>query len=158
MIDDQLNAEFGRGSTPIDIAVLENPSSNIVTPNTASQLSIPSNQIDTHPEHITDRSHRSYVVISRNGRENLNQSRRRISSQASAQSIPSTQIASSAESHQETSSVTAESSDSEDSEERTNRDSENNEAHCGSTTSTRTTVTSNATSTARPIQRNTRQT
>lgn len=44
MIDDQLNAEFG-GRALTDLAVLENPSNNVVTPNTASQLPVPPNQI-----------------------------------------------------------------------------------------------------------------
>lgn len=44
MIDDQLNAEFG-GSAPTDLAIFGNPSSNVVTSNTISQLPGSSNQI-----------------------------------------------------------------------------------------------------------------
>ncbi|VDK72127.1 unnamed protein product [Onchocerca ochengi] len=154
MIDDQLNTEFG-GSAPTNLAVLGNLSNNVVTPNTASQLALPSNEIDNHSERTTDRSRRSYVIISRRGRGNLNQSRR-ISSQASAQSIPLTQPLPPTELHQEAS-VTAESPDSEDSEELSDRDSGNNETdHFGSTTSMMT-ATTNTTSTARPAERNTRR-
>uniref|UniRef100_A0A8R1Y549 F-box domain-containing protein n=1 Tax=Onchocerca volvulus TaxID=6282 RepID=A0A8R1Y549_ONCVO len=154
MIDDQLNTEFD-GSAPTNLAVLGNLSNNVVTPNTASQLALPSNEIDNHSERTTDRSRRSYVIISRRGRGNLNQSRR-ISSQASAQSIALTQPLPPTELHQEAS-VTAESPDSEDSEELSDRDSGNNETdHFGSTTSMMT-ATTNTTSTARPAERNTRR-
>lgn len=44
MIDDQLNTEFD-GSAPTNLAVLGNLSNNVVTPNTASQLALPSNEI-----------------------------------------------------------------------------------------------------------------
>lgn len=43
MITDQLNAEFG-GSAPTDLAIFQNPSNSVVTPNTASRLPGPSNQ------------------------------------------------------------------------------------------------------------------
>ncbi|VDO26490.1 unnamed protein product, partial [Brugia timori] len=89
MIDDQLNAEFG-GRALTDLAVLENPSNNVVTPNTASQLPVPPNQIGSHSERSTDRSRRSYVVISRGGRGNLRQSIGRTSSQTNTQSITPT--------------------------------------------------------------------
>lgn len=47
MIDDQLNAEFG-GSTSVGSAALHNPSNNVATSNTASQL--PSNEIGILPD------------------------------------------------------------------------------------------------------------
>uniref|UniRef100_A0A1I8EI17 F-box domain-containing protein n=1 Tax=Wuchereria bancrofti TaxID=6293 RepID=A0A1I8EI17_WUCBA len=146
MIDDQLNAEFG-GRAPTDLAVLENLSNNVVTPNTASQLPVPPNQIGSHSERPNDRSRPNYVVISRNGRGNLSQSVGRTSSQANTQSITPTQGDTSAGRHQETS-TTAESPDSEDS-----NDNNDEAARSGSTTAA-TNTASNDGRGGRNIRRN----
>lgn len=60
--------------------------------------------LGNHSERGTDRSRRSYVVISRSGR-NLDQSLGRTPSQANIQSTAPTQRATPAEQHQETSSA-----------------------------------------------------
>ncbi|VBB26360.1 unnamed protein product [Acanthocheilonema viteae] len=142
MIDDQLNAEFG-GSTPTDLAILANPSNNVVSPNTASQLPGPSN--GSRSGRATDRSRRSYMIISRDGRRSLSHTLGRTPSQSSTQSTAPTQTATTAERQQGTS-ITAESPDSEDSEEgQSNHDGNNNESnHFGSMTTTTASTTSNA--------------
>ncbi|CAG9538588.1 unnamed protein product [Cercopithifilaria johnstoni] len=155
MIDDQLNAEFS-GRAPTDLTILENPSSNVVTPNTASQLPGPSNQIDNHLERTTDRPRRRYVVISRGGRGNLSHTLRQASPQASIQSTAPTQRPTPAERQQGTSTA-AESPDSEDSEEQSNQDDSNNESdHSGSTTIA-TATTASTMSNAGRERRNRRQ-
>uniref|UniRef100_A0A0R3RI20 F-box domain-containing protein n=1 Tax=Elaeophora elaphi TaxID=1147741 RepID=A0A0R3RI20_9BILA len=158
MIDDQLNAEVG-GNGPADLAMLENPTNNAVTPNTASQLSGPSNQAGSHPERPTVRPRRSYVIISRSGRRNLNHVLERTSSQTSTQSNVPTETVTSTEQQQEAS-TTAESPDSEDSEEgQSNQDDNNNEPdHSGSTTTTTIATTTSTTLNAGREGRNTRRT
>uniref|UniRef100_A0A915PEL2 F-box domain-containing protein n=1 Tax=Setaria digitata TaxID=48799 RepID=A0A915PEL2_9BILA len=154
MIDDQLNAEFG-GNASTNLAILENPNNNVVTPNTASQLPVPANQIDGHSGSSNNRSRHNFVVISRSGRGNISRPSR-IPLQTSTQSAPPIQRVSPTEVDQEeTSSATAGSPDSEDSGQLEEND--NNEAqYSGSTTSTTTTTTNSTTSTSRLIRRNTR--
>ncbi|VDK84488.1 unnamed protein product [Litomosoides sigmodontis] len=133
MITDQLNAEFG-GGTPTDLAILQNPSNSVATPNTASRLSGPSNLNGNHSERTTDRLRRSNVVILGDGRGNPGHTTGRTPLQASTQSTATIHTATPAERQQD---MNAESSESEDSEEgqSSDQDDDNDDpSHSGSNT------------------------